>query len=132
MITVLNCEFVQNVGDGNRAVPGAGIYAGPGWFSSLTEMAHAAVPEARFSPILDCGDDAGAALAAMRAGIERIIFTGSSDVGQRLAEIGVQCETSIMAVRPKPDLDLADHFFADEQTLRQRCAEVLALVTRFC
>jgi len=58
------------------SAPDAGIYAGPGWFGAVVAAAREAVPDARFSAILDCGDQAGAALAAIRAQIERVIFTG--------------------------------------------------------
>jgi hypothetical protein len=114
------------------SAPGAGVYAGPGWFCGIVEAAREAVPGAQFSAILDCGDEPGAALAAMRAGVECIVFIGRADVGQRLAEIAAQHGARVESRRLVPDLDLADDFFASEETLRQRCAEVLAPVTRIC
>src|SRR6266436_10394547 len=60
------------------SAPDAGIYAGPGWFSALVAAARAAVPAAQCAALLDCGDDAGAAQAAIRTGIEGIVFTGRS------------------------------------------------------
>src|SRR5256885_2135234 len=52
------------------SAPDAGIYAGPGWFGAVLRAAREAVPGAQFRPLLDCGDDAGAAMAAIRAGLE--------------------------------------------------------------
>src|SRR5690242_13303058 len=45
----------------------AGIYAGPGWWRELIAPARAAAPAARCTAILDCGVDAGATQAAIRA-----------------------------------------------------------------
>src|SRR5271169_789879 len=45
----------------------AGGSVGPGWFGALIAAARGAVPEARFSAVLDCGDNVGAALAAIRS-----------------------------------------------------------------
>ena len=107
------------------SAPYAGGYVGPGWFAALTAAARDAVPEARFSALLDCGENVGAALAAIRAGVEGVIFTGRTDVARRHADIarqhGVQFETS----RPHGALDLGDGFFASQQSLERRCAEFL-------
>src|SRR5437588_10854450 len=56
--------------------PDAGIYAGPGWFREVVRAAREAVPAARFTAILDCGGDASAAMAAIRARVEGVGFTG--------------------------------------------------------
>jgi hypothetical protein len=56
------------------SAPNAGIYAGPGWWRALVEAAREAAPGAQAEFILDCGDDAGAAQGAIRAGIEAIVF----------------------------------------------------------
>lgn len=108
------------------------MYAGPGWFAGIVAAARQAAPDAQFSALLDCDDEVGAVLAAIRAGVERIVFTGGADVAQRLAEIAAQHGVTIETNRPVPDLDLGADFFASEETLRQRCADVLASVTRIC
>jgi hypothetical protein len=107
------------------SAPDAGISAGPGWFRALVAAAREAVPEAHFSAILDCGDQAGAALAAIRAGIERVIFTGRSDVAGRLADIARQHGTQIETARPIPALDLGGDFFASAEQSERRCADLL-------
>jgi hypothetical protein len=108
------------------SAPGAGGYAGPGWFGALVAAAREAVPDARFSVLLDCGDDAGAALAAIRSEIEAVVFTGAADIARRLADIarhhGVRLETAL----PPPALDFGADFFATEDILECRCAEALS------
>ncbi len=100
--------------------------AGPGWFGALVAAAREAVPAARCTALLDCGDDAGAAQAAIRAGIEGIIFTGRGDVAERLADIAAQARVTLFTARPVPALDLAAEFFATPEFLRRRVADVLA------
>ena len=114
------------------SAPNAGIYAGPGWFGALVAAARDAVPAAQGAALLDCGDDAGAAQAAIRAGIEAIVFTGRSNVAERLADIARQRGCRLVTARPQADLDLAADFFAAPTALRQRCAELLATLPPFC
>jgi hypothetical protein len=114
------------------SAPDAGIYAGPGWFGALLKAARETVPAARATALLDCGDDAGAAQGAIRAGIEGIVFIGREDVAARLADIAGQRGALLLTTRPEPALDLGALFFADFDTLRRRCADVLASPERFC
>ena len=113
------------------SAPDAGRYAGPGWFRELVEAAREAVPDAQATALLDCGEDAGAAQGAIRAGVEGVVFSGRADVALRLADIAGQRGVILVTIRPEAALDLGALFFADEDTLRRRCAEVLASVTRF-
>ena len=107
------------------SAPEAGVYAGPGWFRALVEAAREAAPEARCSAILDCGDQAGAALAAIRAQVEGVVFTGRSDVARRLADIARQHGVRLETARPAAALDLGPDFFASAELIEQRCAELL-------
>jgi delta 1-pyrroline-5-carboxylate dehydrogenase len=104
----------------------AGIYTGPGWFGALVEAAREAVPEARFSALLDCGDRPGAALAAIRAQVEGVIFIGRDDVADRLADIARQHGVSFVTERPAGGLDLGNQFFASEAESQQCCADFLS------
>jgi hypothetical protein len=108
------------------SAPDAGIYTGPGWFGALVAAARETVPAARCTALLDCGDDSGAAQAAIRAGIEGVVFTGRADVAARLADIAVQRSIRLVTVRSAPALDLEAGFFASPETLRRRCADILA------
>lgn len=104
---------------------GAGLSAGAGWWRAMIAAARDSVPAARAGALLDCGDDAGAAQAALRAGIEAIVFSGSDDVAERLADIAAGGGSRVRRARPFPALDLGDDFFASPEALR-RC--VLALL----
>ena len=110
----------------------AGIYAGPGWFREVLHAAHEAVPMAQFSSLFDCGDDAGAAMAALRAGLEAIVFTGPAEVAVRLNDILAQAGARLITERPAAVLDLRVWFFAENESLRRRCADALASIAAFC
>jgi hypothetical protein len=107
------------------SAPAAGGYVGPGWFKALVAAAREAVPDAQCSSLLDCGDSVGAALAAIRAEIEGVIFTGPPDVARRLADIARQHGVRFETKRPAQALDPVEHFFASEEDLERRCAEYL-------
>jgi hypothetical protein len=107
------------------SAPGAGSYVGPGWFGALGAAAREAVPDVRFSTLLDCGDDVGAALAAIRSEIEGVVFTGRADVARRLADIAHQHGVRFVTDRPAALLDLGDDFFASAEILERRCADLL-------
>ena len=108
------------------SAPEAGSYAGPGWFGALMAAAREAVPTARFTALLDCDDDAGGALAAIRAEVEGMVFTGRADVAHRLADIAGQHGVQLVTDRPATGLDLARDFAALPEILEQRCAEILS------
>ena len=105
---------------------GAGGYAGAGWFRALAEVAGAVVPEARFAVLLDCGVEAGPALAALRVGIDGVVFTGRGDVACRLAAIARQRGARVLTARPVNALDLGSDFFATETRLVALCAAFLS------
>ncbi len=112
--------------------PDAGIYTGPGWFGALIAAAREAVPAGQCTAILDCGDDAGATQAAIRAGIEAVVFSGRADVAERLADIAGQCGIRLITERPVAALDLASEFFAAPEILLRRCVEILTSPAAFC
>jgi hypothetical protein len=103
----------------------AGVSAGAGWWREAIAAARDSVPEAQAAALLDCGDDAGAAQAALRDGVAAIVFTGRADVADRLADIARQYGGSVRRARPPAALDLGDDFFAPPDALRRR---VLALL----
>jgi hypothetical protein len=107
------------------SAPNAGLTAGTGWFGALIGAARAAVPATRSKAILDCGDDAGAGQAAIRAGIESIVFAGRADIAARLADIARQQGARLLTERPAALLNLRQAFFAAPDTLRQYCAAAL-------
>src|SRR5205823_2927294 len=114
------------------SAPDAGIYAGPGWFAAVVRAAREAVPAAQFTALLDWGDDAGAAMAAIRAGVQAVGFGGRSDIAARLADIACRCGVRLLTERPAAALDLAAEFFATPEILQRRCADILASSAVFC
>jgi hypothetical protein len=114
------------------SAPDAGIYAGPGWFAALIVAAREAVPGACFSVLLDCGDDAGAAQGAIRAGIEGIVFTGRQDVAERLAAMAATSNCHVLTARLQSAHDLLPLLFADGESLRRHCADILASLPPIC
>jgi hypothetical protein len=107
------------------SAPDAGGYVGPGWFGALIAAAREAVPGARFSALLDCGDNVGAALAAIRSEIEGVVFIGRADVAGRLADIARQHGVRLETDRWATALDLGEDFFASGDSVERRCAEFL-------
>jgi hypothetical protein len=114
------------------SAPAAGVYAGPGWWRELVAAAHEAVPAARFSAVLDCGEEAGAALAAIRAPVDSILFTGRADLARSLADIARRHGVRLARTRPAAALDLGAAFFAPQEELRRRVAEFLASPPPIC
>lgn len=72
--------------------------------------------------LLDCGDNVGAALSAIRAGVEAVVFTGRADVASRLADIARQHGGRLDRERPAAVLDLESEFFTSQESLERRCA----------
>jgi hypothetical protein len=114
------------------SAPNAGIYAGPGWFKAVIDAARAKVPAAKAQFILDCGDDAGAAQGAIRAGVEAIVFTGRADVTERLGAIAEASGSDLLTTAPAATLDLGRWFFADAEALQRHCADHLASPKSIC
>jgi len=90
------------------------------------------VPAAQFEAVLDCGDDAGAAQGAIRAGVDAVIFNGRADVAERLTAIAGDRKCRVFTERPQPAHDLLALFLADGETVRRRCAEILAGLAPIC
>jgi hypothetical protein len=82
------------------SAPAASGFAGPGWFLALTRLGQAEFPDADLTTILDCGDRAGDALAALQAGARHLIFTGHPDAAARLAAIAAETGATILDHRP--------------------------------
>ncbi len=70
------------------SAPGAGLQAGPGWFKSVIEQACEAYPQVSVTAILDCGDQPGAAMAALRVGLNNLRFHGPVELREKLAGMG--------------------------------------------
>ena len=84
-----------------RSAAGAAGYAGVGWFAALAAILAEKHPALQTTLILDCADEAGTAMGALRRGIRHIRFTGSPDVAAKLAAMGAILDTDT-----RPALDL--------------------------
>ena len=88
------------------SAPRAGGFAGPRWFLAVVAEATAAYPGARIDAVLDCGDEAGTTLAALRVGCRRVRFTGGAELRTKLAEIAAALGAAIEDDEADPVLDL--------------------------
>lgn len=83
------------------SAPDAALQTGPAWFKALVDQATETYPEVAATAILDCGDQPGAAMAALRLGIKHIRFDGPAEVRTKLVEMGAN-----LAEPPASVLDL--------------------------
>ncbi len=90
------------------SAPGAAAYLGAGYFQAMIEQARAEFPSVPAPALLDCGDKAGLALAALRQGVEAVRFNGKKDVEAKIAEIARKHGAELRTDAP-PALDLLDH-----------------------
>src|SRR5918994_7665639 len=80
-----------------RSAPGAAGYAGVGYLKALgDEIGH--------ELLIDCGDDAGLAMAALRTGCRRIAFSGSAELGRPLAEMAEQSGATVVVEAHAPEV----------------------------
>ena len=70
------------------SAPGAAAQAGPGWFKAVVAEAQAAYPDTAVTAILDCGDEPGAVMAALRAGLTALRFGGAAETRAKLEATG--------------------------------------------
>ncbi|HLY57546.1 MAG TPA: hypothetical protein VKS60_18425 [Stellaceae bacterium] len=75
-----------------RSAAGAAGYAGVGWFAALAAAARERFPSADVTFVLDCGDEAGTVMGALRRGIRRVRFHGPPEVAVKLAAMGVELD----------------------------------------
>lgn len=79
---------------------GCASAAGTGWFAAVGALVAEQFPELPLSLTLDCADNAGVALGALRRGLTSIIFTGDPVAAARLDEIAAQSGAVIRRDRP--------------------------------
>ena len=88
-----------------RSAPGAAGYAGVGYLKALGD-------QVGHDLLIDCGDDAGLVLAALRTGCHQIAFSGRPEVARRLAEMAEQLGATlteevqapaVLMLRPQDD-----------------------------
>jgi fructose/tagatose bisphosphate aldolase len=70
-----------------RSAPGAASYLGPAVFRAIIDAARAGGADADVVAVMDCGQDAGRALSALRHGIERVRVDLPPATVARIADI---------------------------------------------
>jgi len=81
--------------------------AGVLWFRELVALAREAHPGAEAEALLDCGEQPGHVLAALRHGFTRLRFKGTPAQTRKLRAIAGQYGATLISRRPKA-LDLLD------------------------
>lgn len=82
---------------------------GPQVAWSMFRQASAVVPEAVATWVLDCGDETGLALAALRVGVSEVQVAAPSAARARVEDIAAQLGARVTSdAGPVPTLDLAD------------------------
>lgn len=87
------------------SAPGAGAYAGAGWFAEIEAQARREFPTVEAAFVLDCGDDASAAMAALDRGVRRIAFGAPRRMRDKIADMARQTGVELVRVSG-PALDL--------------------------
>lgn len=99
--------------------------AGGAWLCGLVDRVRKAHPGLEVAGLLDCGDRAGEAQAALAAGLPLVLFTGRAEAAGRLAAIAAARGAALLTRCP-PVLDLAAHASAEGRS-RSRAAALEAL-----
>lgn len=87
------------------SAPGAALHAGCGWWRALVRQARAAFPAVPGADILDCGDGAGQALAALRIGQQFLVLSPYAPGWDAVAAIAAEHGGEVLRQAP-PALDL--------------------------
>src|SRR5580704_10311170 len=70
-----------------RSAAGAGGTVGVGWFASLGAILAERYPDLDLTLVLDCADEAGTALGALRRGVKAIRIAASPETRAKLAAL---------------------------------------------
>jgi hypothetical protein len=89
------------------SAPGAARSDGPGWWRELVRQGSESVPGANAAWVLDCADEAGSALAALREGVGCIALSCGEPARGRVCEIAAACGASVVEPDRARALDLA-------------------------
>jgi len=87
---------------------GMASFMGPLWFKAVIEEAGAARPDVPLVAVLDCADEPGTALGALRAGFKLVRFSGPEETRQRLDDIAGQMGAAVEGEMPFDGLDLLE------------------------
>jgi hypothetical protein len=80
-----------------RSAPDAACYAGVEYLRALGD-------EVGHELLIDCGNDAGVVMAALRVGCRRLAFSGDAEVAKRLADMAGQLGAELRHETATPDV----------------------------
>jgi hypothetical protein len=83
-----------------RSAPDAAAYAGVGYLHALGALAGQEL-------VVDCGDDPGLVMAALRTGCRKLAFSGGGELFQRLADMAAQAGAELVQGSGSPALVLS-------------------------
>jgi len=106
-----------------RSPAGAGGTLGVGWFAGLSTLLAERHPALDLTLVLDCADEAGTALGALRRGLKAVRVEASSDVRAKLAALA-QTHGARLDEDDRPCLDLVDGL-VEPVDLAARCRDWL-------
>ena len=87
----------------------AGAAYGALYWAEATAAARENWPDAEVVVALHCLDDAGRAMAALRMGWKRLVFTGERRVRDKIVEQAAAVDAAVFAEPEAPVLDLGEH-----------------------
>jgi hypothetical protein len=79
-----------------RSAPDAAAYAGVGYLQALGAAAGHEL-------LIDCGEDAGLVMAALRTGCRKLAFSGSAALAEKLADMAAQGGATLRHETAPPD-----------------------------
>jgi hypothetical protein len=96
------------------SAPGAVATIGPAWFRSMIQELERTFPDLDMEAVLDCGDLAGYALAALRSDVRLISYSGNASAARKIKDIAgtyggrlVRRPSRILDIRDEDDADAA-------------------------
>ncbi len=89
------------------SAPGAAGYLGPALFKQIIDQARAAEPAAHATACLDCADEPGTALDAIRQGVEAVSLSAAPEVLAKIESAAIAAGAKITR-RPAQALDMAN------------------------
>ena len=107
-----------------RSAAGAGGTVGVGWFASLGAVLSERHPDLELTLVLDCADEAGTALGALRRGLKAVRIAGPPEVRAKLAALA-ETYGARLDDDERPCLDLVGGL-VEQADLAARCRDWLA------
>ncbi len=84
-----------------RSAADAAAYAGLEYLKALGEAVNHEV-------LIDCGEDAGLVMAALRIGCKKLVFSGPPEIARKLAEMAEQTGARLLVETTRPGVLVLD------------------------